>query len=246
MEQLQADVKVHVHLHAVTTDVNRQVWSLECVADVARGSAALDPPPPAKKKFSNVPVIGDFNSDITDGGQRGAEVLCRELDCGAPSLLQGALSPLGQTFHCEGHESALMDCPRSNSSTCSSGATVNLTCSEPLRLVGGASRCAGTVEVKHRGEWRRVGPSGLWDQEDTAVVCRDLDCGSAVYGEQRRDFPQSRVWRVSSDCVKKSSVRECVWDSSFSSWGLEVMCSGKSVFVNVQVECVQIEERKHV
>ncbi|KAJ0037113.1 hypothetical protein NL108_018544 [Boleophthalmus pectinirostris] len=68
---------------------------------------------------------------VCDGDldQRGAEVLCRELGCGAPSLLQGALSPLGQTFHCEGHESALMDCPRSNSSTCSSGATVNLTCS---------------------------------------------------------------------------------------------------------------------
>ncbi|KAJ0019045.1 hypothetical protein NQD34_006614, partial [Periophthalmus magnuspinnatus] len=135
--------------------------------------------------------------------QQGAEVLCRELGCGAPSLLQGALSPLGQRFHCEGHESALMDCPRSGSETCPSGAAVNITCSgkgagshcsgkgagltlslvcsEPLRLVGGASRCAGTVEVRHRGEWRWVGPYGLWSLEDTAAVCRDLDCGSAVY-----------------------------------------------------------------
>ncbi|XP_055015821.1 CD5 antigen-like [Boleophthalmus pectinirostris] len=163
---------------------------------------------------------------VCDGDldQRGAEVLCRELDCGAPSLLQGALSPLGQTFHCEGHESALMDCPRSNSSTCSSGATVNLTCSE-LRLMGGASRCVGTVEVKHRGEWRRVDSSGHWDQEHTVGVCRDLDCGSAVYGEQRDDFSQSRVWKVSSDCVKTSSVRECVSGSYSSSWGLEVKCS---------------------
>ncbi|XP_055085189.1 scavenger receptor cysteine-rich type 1 protein M130-like [Periophthalmus magnuspinnatus] len=105
--------------------------------------------------------------------QQGAEVLCRELGCGAPSLLQGALSPLRQTFHCEGHESALMDCPRSGSETCSSGAAVNLTCSEPLRLVGGASRCAGTVEVRHR-EWRRVEPykpSGPWVLEVTVAVC---------------------------------------------------------------------------
>ncbi|XP_055085190.1 deleted in malignant brain tumors 1 protein-like [Periophthalmus magnuspinnatus] len=157
--------------------------------------------------------------------QQGAEVLCRELGCGAPSLLQGALSPLRQTFHCEGHESALMDCPRSGSETCSSGAAVNLTCSEPLRLVGGASRCAGTVELRHRGEWRRVQPNGLWVLENTAAVCRDLDCGSAVYGEWRDDFPQSQIWRVSPDCVKKSAVRECVDGSYSSSWGLEVKCS---------------------
>ncbi|XP_055086385.1 scavenger receptor cysteine-rich type 1 protein M130-like [Periophthalmus magnuspinnatus] len=105
--------------------------------------------------------------------QQGAEVLCRELGCGAPSLLQGALSPLKQTFHCEGHESALMDCPRSGSETCSSGAAVNLTCSEPLRLVGGASRCAGTVEMKHRGEWRwmvHYGLPGLWFLGDISAV----------------------------------------------------------------------------
>ncbi|XP_055005016.1 scavenger receptor cysteine-rich type 1 protein M160-like isoform X2 [Boleophthalmus pectinirostris] len=166
---------------------------------------------------------------VCDGDldQRGAEVLCRELGCGAPSLLQGALSPLGQTFHCEGHESALMDCPRSNSSTCSSGATVNLTCSEPIRLVGGASRCVGTLEVKLGGEWRRVAePYGPWAEEDTAVVCRDLNCGSAVRGECRDDFPQSPVWRITPYCVRNSSVRGCVIDSSSSSfWGVGVVCS---------------------
>ncbi|XP_055080280.1 antigen WC1.1-like [Periophthalmus magnuspinnatus] len=161
--------------------------------------------------------------------QQGAEVLCRELGCGAPSLLQGALSPLKQKFQCEGHESALMDCPRSGSETCSSGAAVNLTCSEPLRLVGGASRCAGTVEVRHRGEWRRVVSYGPWSLEDIAAVCRDLDCGSAVFGKMRKDFPQSPVWRVNSDCVKKkktSAVKECVvGSSSSSSSGLDFNCS---------------------
>ncbi|XP_055007584.1 scavenger receptor cysteine-rich type 1 protein M130-like [Boleophthalmus pectinirostris] len=119
-----------------------------------------------------------------------------------------------------------MDCPRSNSSTCSSGATVNLTCSEPLRLVGGASRCAGTVEVKHRGEWRRVDEHyGFWYQEATVGVCRDLDCGSAVYGQKRGGFPEGPVWMVSPDCVKESSVRGCVYSSSSSSSGVEVKCS---------------------
>ncbi|XP_055019578.1 antigen WC1.1-like [Boleophthalmus pectinirostris] len=179
---------------------------------------------------------------VCDGDldQRGAEVLCRELSCGAPSLLQGALSPLGQTFHCEGHESALMDCPRSNSRTCSSGATVNLTCSELLRLVGGASRCAGTVEVRLRGEWRRVEPYDLWEPEDTAGVCRDLDCGSALYGEQGDDFPESRAWVVRSNCVKKSSVRECVSGSSSSSvLGAQVVCSD---FLNRPIISVSVSD----
>ncbi|KAK7909460.1 hypothetical protein WMY93_014144 [Mugilogobius chulae] len=158
----------------------------------------------------------------------GAEVLCRELGCGAPSLLQGALSPLGlQTFHCEGNESALMDCPRSSSRTCSSEAAAKLTCSDWLRLVGGASRCAGAVELKHEGEWRRGTSSYDWTLENTDVLCRLLDCGFAVSGRDREDFPDTPVWRIHPDCVRRNSaVRDCVISVSFSlSFGLEVVCS---------------------
>ncbi|XP_055011390.1 scavenger receptor cysteine-rich type 1 protein M160-like [Boleophthalmus pectinirostris] len=165
--------------------------------------------------------------------QLGAEVLCRELDCGAPFLFQGVLSPLGQTFHCEGHESALMDCPHSSSETCSSGAAVNITCSEPLRLVGGANRCAGTLEVRHRGEWRRMvpyHPRDPWNREATAVVCRDLDCGSAISEDLRDGFPQTLVWDITSVCArkrrKKFAVRECIWNRSYpTDEGFEVVCS---------------------
>ncbi|KAJ0070568.1 hypothetical protein NL108_016202 [Boleophthalmus pectinirostris] len=54
--------------------------------------------------------------------------------------------------------------------------------------VGGASCYNGIVEARLRGEWRRVESSGLWDHEAATAVCRDLDCGSAVHGEQRDDF----------------------------------------------------------
>uniref|UniRef100_A0AAV2MHP0 SRCR domain-containing protein n=1 Tax=Knipowitschia caucasica TaxID=637954 RepID=A0AAV2MHP0_KNICA len=71
---------------------------------------------------------------------RGAEVLCRELGCDDPSVLQGELSPLGPTFHCEGHESALMDCPRSRPKTCFSGPSEDIICSgwreEPAAVLG--------------------------------------------------------------------------------------------------------------
>uniref|UniRef100_A0AAV2KP42 SRCR domain-containing protein n=1 Tax=Knipowitschia caucasica TaxID=637954 RepID=A0AAV2KP42_KNICA len=160
--------------------------------------------------------------------QRGTEVLCRELGCGAPSVLQGKLSPLGQTFHCEGHESALMDCSRSRPKTCSSESVVNITCSVPLRLVGGASRCAGTVELQHNGEWRHVISRAAYDirvQGDMSAVCRDLDCGFLISGDYSR-FPDRPAWYLTSACARKSSVRDCVVSlSSTTNEGLQVVCS---------------------
>ncbi|KAJ4918765.1 hypothetical protein JOQ06_022253, partial [Pogonophryne albipinna] len=87
-----------------------------------------------------------------DFDQQDAQVVCRQLGCGAPSVLQGALygegeAPMGtKEFQCGGHESALLDCSSaSERNTCSPGTAVSLTCSEPggVQLVGGESRCAG-------------------------------------------------------------------------------------------------------
>ena len=73
---------------------------------------------------------GDFD-------QQDAEVVCRELGCGPPSVLQGALygevkAPMWtKEFQCEGSESVLLDCRTSDSTrnTCSPDKTVGLTCS---------------------------------------------------------------------------------------------------------------------
>ncbi len=68
---------------------------------------------------------------------RDAEVVCRELGCGTPSVLQGALygevgPPMWfKEFQCEGNESALLDCRSSDSArdNCSAAKSVEFTCS---------------------------------------------------------------------------------------------------------------------
>ncbi|XP_029300603.1 CD5 antigen-like isoform X2 [Cottoperca gobio] len=164
-----------------------------------------------------------------------AEVVCRELGCGAPSVLQGALygeveAPMWtKEFQCGGHESALLDCRSSGSdrNTCSPGKAVGLTCSEPVRLVGGDSRCAGTLELKHQGHWRPVMVSD-WNLKEAAVVCRELDCGSAVSVGRREESSYRPVWRIDSDCVQSgSALRECAASDSYNSF-LNLTCSAPS------------------
>ncbi|XP_054884086.1 scavenger receptor cysteine-rich type 1 protein M130-like [Poeciliopsis prolifica] len=67
-----------------------------------------------------------------------AQVVCREIGCVPPSVLQGALygeaeAPVGsREFLCEGSESALLNCSSRKSSgrnSCSPGQAVGLTCS---------------------------------------------------------------------------------------------------------------------
>uniref|UniRef100_A0A8C4FG19 SRCR domain-containing protein n=1 Tax=Dicentrarchus labrax TaxID=13489 RepID=A0A8C4FG19_DICLA len=167
-----------------------------------------------------------------DFDQQDAEVVCRELGCGAPSVLQGALygeveAPMWtKEFQCGGHESALLDCRSSGSArnTCSPGKAVGLTCSESVRLVGGGSRCAGTLEVK-QGDWTPVGGS-YWTLKGANVLCRNLDCGSAVSVVKREESSDRPVWWIDSDCVQSgSSLRECAISDS-SSYILNLTCSG--------------------
>uniref|UniRef100_A0A8P4KE18 SRCR domain-containing protein n=2 Tax=Dicentrarchus labrax TaxID=13489 RepID=A0A8P4KE18_DICLA len=168
-----------------------------------------------------------------DFDQQDAEVVCRELGCGAPSVLQGALygeveAPMWtKEFQCGGHESALLDCRSSGSArnTCSPGKAVGLTCSEPVRLVGGDSRCAGTLELKHNGEWRPVIGSD-WTLKEAAVTCRRLDCGSAVSVEWRKELSDRSVWMISYDCLpSRFALRDCAKSRS-SSDILHLTCSG--------------------
>ncbi|XP_034721623.1 uncharacterized protein LOC117940432 [Etheostoma cragini] len=182
-----------------------------------------------------------------DFDQQNVEVVCRELGCGAPSVLQGALygdvEPPMRTkeFQCGGHESALLDCRSSDSdrNTCSPEKAFGLTCSEPVRLVGGASRCAGSLEVKHRREWRPVGGDYHWPLKPAAKIaaaaCRESDCGSAVSVREREESSGRSVWWIGADCVESgSSLRECA-EPIYSAYTLDLTCSDLLLQPNISV-----------
>ncbi|XP_030005833.1 CD5 antigen-like [Sphaeramia orbicularis] len=185
----------------------------------------------SKQSWSSV-CEEDFNHND-------AEVVCRELGCGAPSLLQGVLYGVGEApvwtskLQCEGNESAVLDCRRSNSSgkTCSTGKATGLACTDPgsVRFVGQPSHCAGTLEIQHQGQWRPViDPYQHWDLKSGSSVCQHLDCGSAVSVKRRKDSSNRLSWFVSSSCVKLTSgLRDCVGldDSYNESSRVDVVCS---------------------
>jgi len=103
-----------------------------------------------------------------------------------------------------------------------------------VRLVGGHSRCAGRVEVLHRGQWGTV-CDDFWDMTDAAVVCRELDCGEPVDALGGAHFgPGSGpIWMSVLCCFgNESSLKNC----ESAGWGKHicghhgdagVICSGE-------------------
>nr|XP_046246119.1 scavenger receptor cysteine-rich type 1 protein M130-like [Scatophagus argus] len=185
-----------------------------------------------------------------DFGLENAEVVCRELSCGPPSVFKGGLYGEGERpvlvrkFRCDGYESALLDCGSSwtGRTTCSPGKAVGLTCSDPndIRLVQGASRCTGQLQLKHHYSWKAVNSLDFnWNLKASAVICRWLDCGSAVAWGKRRDSSKRSVWWVSSVCVQSNAtLHQCVTASSDpSSSSLEITCSEFVRLVNGSSLC---------
>ncbi|CAI5658130.1 unnamed protein product [Oreochromis niloticus] len=150
-----------------------------------------------------------------------AEVVCRELGCGSPSVVQGGLYGEEETpvwskeFQCEGHESALLDCRSSGSTrgSCSPCKAVGLTCSESVRLMNGTSLCSGRLEVKSdqsNPSWSSVCEADF-DQQDAEVVCRELGCGppsalqGGLYGEV-----EAPMWSKEFQCGgHESALLDC-------------------------------------
>ncbi|XP_066524960.1 scavenger receptor cysteine-rich type 1 protein M130-like [Hoplias malabaricus] len=187
---------------------------------------------------------GETWSTVCDAGfdQQDAEVVCRELGCGRPVEVLGAAAfgrgedqVWSEELQCRGNESQISFCPKSSSLkySCSHDNDVGLVCAHSVRLVNGSSRCAGRVEVLHRGQWGTV-CSNNWDMRDAAVVCRELNCGESVDALSNTQFGEGSgpIWMNYVDCNgSESTLKSCRskgWrkHDCHHSFDAGVICSG--------------------
>ncbi|NWV30650.1 C163A protein, partial [Grantiella picta] len=106
---------------------------------------------------------------------------------------------------------------------------------DELRLSNGTGPCSGRVEVKHKEQWGTV-CDGDWTIKDAEVVCKQLQCGSAVKALNQAPFGEGTgpTWLYRVDCRGDESA---LWNCTHTGWGaftcphyfdIGVICSGFS------------------
>uniref|UniRef100_A0A8B9T3S0 SRCR domain-containing protein n=1 Tax=Anas platyrhynchos TaxID=8839 RepID=A0A8B9T3S0_ANAPL len=186
-----------------------------------------------------VEVLGTWGTlcasrwDLSD-----AHVLCRHLGCGFAESIPGGghfgrgTGPVWRdSFHCDGTEAHLGQCPVTalGASPCSQENAAAVICSgecwavllaewsRRVRLVDGAGRCAGRVEIYYQGRWGTI-CDNAWDLADAAVVCRQLGCGGALEAAGSAQFGEGsgQIWLDGVNC---SGAEAALWDCPAEAWG---------------------------
>ncbi|XP_078088716.1 CD5 antigen-like [Mustelus asterias] len=149
-----------------------------------------------------------------------ANVVCSILNCGtalsadrAAFYGEGTEAIWPYDVSCDGTESTLDQCTAKLwvGNNCSHRKEAGVTCSVPIRLVNGSNMCSGRVEVYRNSSWGTVCANG-WDVNAASVVCRVLNCGSALSVTQNTPYGEGtgKIWLENVRCNgREISLDQC-------------------------------------
>ncbi|XP_059880240.1 scavenger receptor cysteine-rich type 1 protein M130 isoform X1 [Delphinus delphis] len=157
-------------------------------------------------------------------------VVCRQLEC--PTVIKAtgwANSSAGSGriwmdhVSCRGNESALWDCRHDGwgKHNCTHQQDVGITCSDgsdlEMRLMNGGNRCSGRIEVKFQGQWGTVCDDNF-NINHASVVCKQLECGSAVSFSGSANFGEGSgpIWFDDLVC---NGTESALWNCKHEGWG---------------------------
>ncbi|XP_032329259.1 scavenger receptor cysteine-rich type 1 protein M130 isoform X2 [Camelus ferus] len=174
---------------------------------------------------------GEWGTVCDDGWDSDdAAVACKQLGCPTAITAIGRVNASEGTGHiwldsvsCEGHESAVWHCKHHEwgKHYCNHNEDAGVTCSDgsdlELRLTGGGSRCAGTVEVEIQKLIGKV-CDRTWGLKEADVVCRQLGCGSALKTSYQAysKIKETNTWLFLSSC---NGNETSLWDCKNWQWG---------------------------
>uniref|UniRef100_A0AAQ4NY95 Deleted in malignant brain tumors 1 protein-like n=1 Tax=Gasterosteus aculeatus aculeatus TaxID=481459 RepID=A0AAQ4NY95_GASAC len=122
-----------------------------------------------------------------------------------------------------------------------------------IRLVGtGSTHCSGRVEIYYNSAWGTV-CDDLWGLEDADVVCRQLDCGTALSAPEKAHFGEGTgsIWL---DDVRCSGTERDLTECTHGGFGTHnckhsedagVVCSGVPIRLAGSTSCSGRVEIKH-
>uniref|UniRef100_A0A8C3VXF4 Scavenger receptor cysteine-rich type 1 protein M130 n=1 Tax=Catagonus wagneri TaxID=51154 RepID=A0A8C3VXF4_9CETA len=157
-------------------------------------------------------------------------VICRQLGCPTAIKATGwANSSAGtgriwmEHVSCQGNESALWDCKHDGwgKHNCTHQQDAGVTCSDgsdlEMRLMNGGNRCSGRIEVKFQGRWGTV-CDDHFSINHASVVCKQLECGSAVSFSGSANFGEGSgpIWFDDLVCNGNESA---LWNCKHQGWG---------------------------
>ncbi|XP_026010110.1 scavenger receptor cysteine-rich type 1 protein M160-like [Astatotilapia calliptera] len=146
-----------------------------------------------------------------------AELVCKELGCGELIYTEEHQNSGGIMDHvsCKGSESSLWHCQAQHGKNIQCSKQPYVVCSDSVEvnLADGPGRCAGRLEIKHEGQWKKVPVKG-WTDAQSAAVCKQLQCGEKGKTEK---FSQGSGSFLSITCPRNkkiSKISECLTENS--------------------------------